>query len=101
MEEITLWWKKFRFLAEPNASLRHDELLKQKRTTSNIKHVSLIIGNETRGISKEMHSCCNEIFSKAKTQKQSVRICLENDVESLNCSIAFAIIGFEIKKLLC
>jgi tRNA G18 (ribose-2'-O)-methylase SpoU len=73
---------------------------KGDKIASSIKHVSLIIGNETRGISSDMEKCCDDILQTNKTFNISnVRICLNNGIESLNCAIAFAIIGFEIKKI--
>ncbi len=72
----------------------------EAKSDTPIKHVSLIIGNETRGLSSEMQQCCDDILQTNKTLNISnVRICLNNGIESLNCAIAFAIIGFEIKKM--
>jgi len=72
----------------------------EAKSDTPIKHVSLVIGNETRGLSSEMQQCCDEILQTNKTLNiSSVRICLNNGIESLNCAIAFAIIGFEIKKI--
>ena len=61
-----------------------------------LKHVSLIMGNETRGISADLRKSTNEI--NHSNQVTSIKICLNNGVESLNCAIAFAIIAYEIKK---
>lgn len=57
--------------------------------------VTLVVGNEATGISdyffemtKEMDGVC------------SVKVPLAKSVESLNCSIAFAVIAYEIRRLL-
>ena len=72
----------------------------EAKSDTPIKHVSLVIGNETRGLSSEMQQCCDDILQTNKALNISnVRICLNNGIESLNCAIAFAIIGFEIKKI--
>lgn len=58
------------------------------------------VGNESRGICSEMYD--NLQYVKAKNKQinvSSVQIPLSNNIESLNCAIAFAIIGYEIKEL--
>jgi tRNA G18 (ribose-2'-O)-methylase SpoU len=57
-------------------------------------HVTLVMGNETAGLS-------NQIFGLASNKISGiVNIPLENGVESLNCSVAFSILGYEIRKLM-
>lgn len=58
------------------------------------KHIFLMIGNETKGINDEMFK-----FSDPKST-MVVKIPTEKYIESLNCSIAFAVIAFEIRHIL-
>ena len=60
------------------------------------KHTTLIIGNETMGISTQIKSLIGSMI-KVRT---FVNIPLENGIESLNASIAFSILSYEIRKLL-
>lgn len=58
------------------------------------EHVCLVVGNETKGISRD-------IYDMDSARKGVVaRIPLEKTIESLNCSVAFAVIAYEIKRIL-
>lgn len=65
-------------------------------------HVCLIVGNETKGISDDIYE--NLIGNGDGVGKQSsgvvVKVPLQKTIESLNCSVAFAVIAFEIKRIL-
>lgn len=58
------------------------------------QHVCLIVGNETKGISEDLYELAD------RDRALVVRVPIENEIESLNCSIAFAVIAFEIRKFL-
>ncbi|KAJ8959964.1 hypothetical protein NQ318_009397 [Aromia moschata] len=58
------------------------------------KHIVLVIGGETEGISKESY----ELASDLKGVR--LNIPLSNDIESLNAGTALGIIAFEIKRQL-
>jgi TrmH family RNA methyltransferase len=62
--------------------------------TASFNDLILIVGNESTGINSDKV----EMLSKLDAQLVRLNIPLENAVESLNCSIAFAIIGHELKK---
>lgn len=56
--------------------------------------VCLVVGNETKGISEQL-------YELNKTSSPIIaRIPLEKSIESLNCSIAFAVIAFELQRIL-
>lgn len=56
--------------------------------------VCLVVGNETKGISEQL-------YELNKTSSPIIaRIPIEKSVESLNCSIAFAVIAFELQRIL-
>ena len=60
-----------------------------------IKHITLVIGSESIGISSNIRN-----FKKDNTIISSIKIPLCNTIESLNCAIAFAVLGYEIRKLI-
>lgn len=60
-------------------------------------HVCLVVGNETKGVSDEMYDALNE---NGDAKRVVVRVPLEKSIESLNCSVAFAVIAFEIRRIL-
>ncbi len=62
-------------------------------------NIILVMSNETRGISDEMSKIEKEINDKKINNMLRVNIS-SNQVESLNCSIAFAILAYEIKRIL-
>lgn len=57
--------------------------------------VCLFVGNETKGIGQEMY----ELDSMSR-KSLVAKIPLERSIESLNCSVAFAVIAYEIKRIL-
>jgi tRNA G18 (ribose-2'-O)-methylase SpoU len=59
-------------------------------------HATLIIGNETLGISTKI----NSLIASMIKDRIFVNIPLENGVESLNASIAFSVLSYEIRKQL-
>lgn len=59
-------------------------------------NATLVIGNETTGISSLLYN----LFASMIKERVVVKIPLENGIESLNCSIAFSILSYEIRKLL-
>lgn len=61
-------------------------------------HATLVIGSEATGINKNLVN----IGIKKLNNKNCfyLNIPLENGVESLNCSIAFAILSYEMRKIL-
>ena len=63
--------------------------------TARRQHVTLVIGNESRGISSEIRQC---IEKHTAAVAAPVRVPLANGIESLNCAIAFAIIGYDLRK---
>jgi tRNA G18 (ribose-2'-O)-methylase SpoU len=67
----------------------------RKFSLNTIKHITLVIGSESTGISLNMRNYKNE-----NSIISSIKIPLYNTIESLNCSIAFAILGYEIRKLI-
>ncbi len=68
-------------------------LLDSNITFSNMM---LIVGNESTGVNAEKIEMLKQT---APGQLVTLNIQLENAVESLNCAIAFAIIGHELKKV--
>lgn len=58
------------------------------------KHITLVIGGETEGISAESYKLAIELNGCR------INIPLINDVESLNTGSAFSVIAFEIKRQL-
>lgn len=54
-----------------------------------IEHLVLLIGNEAKGMSKEAEQYCQHL----------VKIEMEENVESLNASTAFAIMAYSLKKI--
>lgn len=73
-------------------SISHTSLAKRLKHTD---HVCLVIGNETNGVSEEILQ-----LESSAARYLSVRIPIEKPIESLNCSIAFAVIAFEIRNIL-
>jgi len=63
-------------------------------------NLTLIMSNETRGISDELLEIEHELNKQHKHKLLRVNIPLSNQVESLNCSIAFAILSYELRRLL-
>jgi tRNA G18 (ribose-2'-O)-methylase SpoU len=59
-----------------------------------LRHVTLVIGGESHGISLAIRN-----QAKLVTNRITVKIPLEKNIESLNCAIAFAILGYEIRRL--
>jgi tRNA G18 (ribose-2'-O)-methylase SpoU len=59
---------------------------------SKVNHVCLVIGNETKGVSEWVFK-----FGQEFEQKFVVKV--PSAVESLNCSIAFAVIAYELRRL--
>lgn len=57
------------------------------------KGICIVIGNETQGISEDVY----KLGENGKFQKIVVKI--PSKIESLNCSIAFAVIVYELRKL--
>lgn len=66
-------------------------------------HVCLIVGNETKGISEDIYETMITNNENGKQQSAGglvVKVPLQKTIESLNCSVAFAVIAFEIKRIL-
>lgn len=87
-------------LAESNESkctIDYTQIGKEIKMDRN-KKVVIVIGNEAHGIRNLF--CDNLKNSLINKKIFSVRIPLENSIESLNCSIAFSIIAYEIRKIL-
>jgi tRNA G18 (ribose-2'-O)-methylase SpoU len=66
----------------------------KKFNVKSLKHITLVIGSESTGISFNIRNYANKNSIIA-----SIKIPLCNTIESLNCAIAFAILGYEIRKL--
>jgi tRNA G18 (ribose-2'-O)-methylase SpoU len=74
-------------------------LLKEKIETDN-ERVALIIGNEVRGISEDAYNLALGLNKNDPNKIIKLKVPLSNQVESLNCAIAFAIIGYQLKHLI-
>ena len=63
--------------------------------------MALIVGNEATGLNSQLLSIISKSRNFTKNCKIiRIKIPIYNFIESLNCSVAFAIIGFELGKAL-
>jgi tRNA G18 (ribose-2'-O)-methylase SpoU len=78
-----------------NNKLKQIDYSRFVQSNTGLPHITLFIGNESFGINQKFQT-----ITKIKKENQAfVNIPLGNGVESLNASIAFSIIGYELKKL--
>jgi tRNA G18 (ribose-2'-O)-methylase SpoU len=66
-----------------------------KKNKINLR-ILLIIGSESFGIDEKLYTLVNE---KLKIKNIIFKINLSNSIESLNCSIAFSIVCYQLKNL--
>jgi tRNA G18 (ribose-2'-O)-methylase SpoU len=66
-----------------------------RETHEGLPHVTLVIGSESTGINPKI----KEITKIPKQQQAVVHIPLANGVDSLNCTNALSVLGFELKRL--
>lgn len=76
-------------------NIKKIELNRLIKSNYKFNHVSLVIGNETHGINSKLVNSLG-----TKETRAIVNIPLDNNVESLNASVACSILCFELKSLL-
>jgi tRNA G18 (ribose-2'-O)-methylase SpoU len=65
------------------------------QTYASTPHVTLVIGNESTGIDPRL----TKITKIPKENQANIHVPMANQVESLNCTLAFGVLGFEIRKI--
>ncbi len=76
-------------------TLKTIDYAKFSQTYVGIPHVTLVIGNESTGIDPKI----SKITKISKNNQAYIHVPLANQVESLNCTLAFGVLGFEIRKI--